>query len=388
MEPHVALLTLAAIFLAGTAADALGRRTRLPRVTVLLMIGVLLGPSGFDLMPDGIEQWYELLAAAALSVVAFLLGNALTPERLKAHGRAILLVSLGIVAASVALIVPGMTLLGAPLPLAIMLAGIATATDPAATWDVVHQARNKGPFADLLIGVVAVDDAWGLIAFALLLIAAGVATGDASGTALTQGLVDLGGSIALGIAVGLPAAYLTGRIRPGDPLQAEALGVVLLCAGLALWLELSYLLSGMVAGATVARFARHHERAFHEIERIEWPFMLMFFVLAGATFHAASLDANVLMLLAGYFVLRVAARVVGGYAGGVIAGLPRRHRALAGAGLLPQAGVAIGMALVGGSRFPEYRDQLVSITVAATILFELLGPVVTAAALRRAAGDT
>lgn len=384
MEPHVVLLTLAAIFLAGTVADALGRRTRLPRVSILLMIGIMLGPSGLDLMPEGIEDWYELLTAAALSVVAFLLGNALSPERLKGHGKAIVLVSITIVVMTVALIVPGMMILGAPLPLAILLAGVAAATDPAATYDVIHQSGSKGDFPDLLMGVVAVDDAWGLIAFALLMIAAGVVTGESSGAALVHGLTDLGGSIALGVAVGLPAAYLTGRIRPGEPQQAEALGIVLLCAGLALWLDLSYLLSGMVAGATVARFASHHERAFHEIERIEWPFMLMFFVLAGATFQVSSISGTVLVLLAGYAVLRVAGRVVGGYVGGAVAGLPHRHRSFVGAGLLPQAGVAIGIALVGGSRFPEYRDLLISVTVTATILFELLGPLATAWALRRA----
>jgi Kef-type K+ transport system membrane component KefB len=351
-------------------------------VTLLLLIGVTVGPSGLDLLPDGVQGWYELLAAMALTVVAFLLGNALTPERLKAHGREIVIVSLVIVVTTIVVLVPGLVLIGAPLPVAILLAGIATATDPAATYDVIRQTGAKGRFVNLILGVVAVDDAWGLTAFALLLIAVESINGGGSADALVAGLGELFGSIALGVAIGLPAAFLTGRVRPGEPMQAECLGIVMLCAGLAQWLELSYLLSGMVAGTTVARFAQHHETAFHEIELIEWPFMLVFFLLAGASFHVAGISGAG-AVLAGFIALRIASRVIGGLIGGWLAHLPRLERRWLGISLLPQAGVAIGMALVAGSRYPEYQDVIVAITVAATILFEILGPIATEITTRK-----
>ena len=131
-----------------------------------------------------------------------------------------------------------------------MLAGIATATAPAATQDVVNQARAKGPFTDTLLGVVAIDDAWGLIIFGALLAVAKAAVGDGSISIFANSLWEIGGATAIGIAVGLPAAILTGRLQEGEPIQAEAIGIVFLCAGLAIWIGVSFLLAGMVAGAT------------------------------------------------------------------------------------------------------------------------------------------
>lgn len=382
MELHTVLLTLGGVFLAGVAADTLGRRTKVPRVTLLLLIGVAIGPAGLHLLPPEVADWYDLLSVTALTMVAFLLGNALTPERLKAHGREIMLVSVCVVVVSITGMAAGLWLAGAPLALALVLAGIATATAPAATYDVVVQSGAKGPFTDLLLGIVAVDDAWGLIAFSLLLMAVNVIDGSgAAGHVLQDGFRELAGTILLGFGLGVPAAYLTGRLRPGEPMQAEALGVVFLCAGLALAFELSFLLAGMIAGATVANLARHHERAFHEIERIEWPFMLLFFILAGATFHYAEFG-SVLVFVIAFVLLRSAARMIGGWMGGGMAHLPPVHRRWIGAALLPQAGIAIGMALVAGEQLPQYRDAILSITVATTIVFEILGPLATMAALR------
>jgi len=382
METHVVLLTLGCVFLAGVAADSVGRRTRVPRVTLLLLIGVAIGPSGLDLLPTEVAEWYDLLSATALTLVSFLLGNALTPERLRAHGRQIIVVSVVVVLVSIPVMAGGLWLAGAPLALALVMAGIATATAPAATYDVVRESGSDGPFTDLMLGIVAVDDAWGLIAFSLLLIAINLQAGDGAALVLQEGLRELGGTALLGVGLGVPAAYLTGRLRPGEPMQAEALGIVFLCAGLAIMLDLSFLLAGMIAGTTVANLARHHERAFHEIERIEWPFMLMFFILAGATFEATELG-SVLTLVLAFVALRVAARILGGALGGRLAVLPTVQRRWIGAALMPQAGVSIGMALVAGEQLPHLRDEILALTIATTIVFEIFGPLATMAALHR-----
>jgi Kef-type K+ transport system membrane component KefB len=158
--------------------------------------------------------------------------------------------------------------------------------------------------------------------------------------------------------------------------------VVFLTAGLAAWLDVSVLLSGIVAGTVVANFARHHERAFHEIEHVEWPFMLMFFLLAGATLEVERLP-ELGILGIGYVVLRTLSRAIGGWLGGILAGLPPAERRWIGPALLPQAGVAVGMALVAGEAFPQWRDTILTLTVATTVIFELLGPPVTMMAANR-----
>jgi len=383
MPLHFVLLSLGALFLAGLVADLLGRRTHVPRVTLLMLVGLGLGPVGFDVLPTALEAWYEFLAAAALTMVAFLLGGALSRDRLQRHGRAIVIVSVAIVIASALLVAGGLWLAGVPVTLALLLAGISTATDPAATLDVTREAHARSGFSRLILGIVAIDDAWGLIAFSLLLVAAKALAGDGTAHVLADALWEIGGALVIGAGLGLPAAALTGRLKPGEPTQIEVLAVVFLCAGLAIWIGVSFLLAGMVCGALVANFARHHDRPFHEIENVERPFMLLFFILAGASLHAEGL-AEAGRVFGLYLALRVAARLLGGWCGGTLAGLRPAERRWIGAALLPQAGVAVGMALIAGDHFPGLRQELLSVTIATTIAFEILGPVATQQALRRA----
>ncbi len=386
MEIHFTFLALGGLLLLGMFADELGRRTRLPRVSLMILFGVAVGGAGFDVLPKEVYGWFEFLAAAALTMVAFLLGSRFTHLMMHDQGKAIFVISLSAVIVTAMTVGIGLVLVGVPLVVALLLSGIATATAPAATQDVVKQTQASGPFTDTLLGVVAIDDAWGLILFGVLLITAKAIMGDGGADILTQSLWELGGAVAVGTAVGLPAAFLTGRLQPGEPIQAEAIGVVFLCAGLALWLEVSFLLSGMVAGALIVNLARHHKRTFHEIERIEWPFMVLFFVLAGASFDPGALK-EIGVIGVAYLGLRVVGRIVGGWAGGAASGVPLLHRHWIGFALLPQAGVALGMALVAAIHFPELGKTLLAVTIGSTIVFELFGPLFTQAALRKS-GET
>ncbi len=382
MSLHAQLIVLGGLLLVGLLTDEIGRRTRLPRVTLLVLFGVAAGPTGFDLLPAEFQGWYEFLASAALTMVAFLLGGKLSLTRLRSHGGTILAVSVAVVVSTAILVGSGLLLIGTPVVMALLLAGIATATAPAATQDVVRQTQAKGPFTDILLGVVALDDVWGLVLFSLLLVLAKAIVGDGAAAILAHGAWELGGSLAVGAAVGFPAAYLTGRLSPGEPIQSEALGVVFLCAGLAVWLEVSFLLAGIVAGAIVVNLAQHHNRPFHEIEHVEWPFMVLFCVLAGASLHLDSINEIGMIGLA-YIILRSVSRVLGGWIGGRISGAPAAYRRWIGLALTPQAGVAMGMALVASNHFPELSERLLAVTIGTMVVFELVGPLLTQMALRR-----
>ena len=138
----------------------------------------------------------------------------------------------------------------------------------------------------------------------------------------------------------------------------------------------------IVLGSVVANLAKHHRRPFHEIEGIEWPFMIVFFVLAGA-----SLEIDALWLagagLAGYVILRFAGRIIGAWLGGALCGDEPAERWWMGLAMLPQAGVALGMALVAAQRLPTLGEIIIPVVVGATVVFELVGPVFTRLALRR-----
>jgi Kef-type K+ transport system membrane component KefB len=378
------LITLGALFLLGLLTDAIGRHTRLPRVTLLLILGFIIGPAGLGFLTPDHEKWFSLIADMALVMVGFLLGEKFTLAALREHGRFVLWLSVAEVFITALVVMSGLLLIGVDASTALLLGGIATATDPAATTDVVNQSKADGLFTRTLLGIVALDDAWGLIAFSLMLATVQALTGQAgSFTPLLTASWELGGALLLGIALGIPMAYITGRIKPGEPTLIEALGVVFLCGGIALWLEVSFLLASMVLGTVVANLARHHARPFHAIEGIEWPFMILFFVLAGASLHTQSLLRIGLTGLA-YIIFRFIGRLVGAWVGSTISRADRSMRRWMGMALLPQAGVAMGMALVAVQRRPDLEEIILPIVIASTVLFEVIGPVLTRIGLVKA----
>lgn len=382
MDLPVVFLTLGVLFLAGLLADMAGRRTALPRVTLLLACGLFAGQSGFGLLPEAAVEWYDFLAVAALTMVAFLLGGGLTRSSLAAHGWVIIGISVAIVLASFIVVGGGLILLGSEPELAILLGAIATATAPAATLDAIRQSGVRNGFTATLEGIVAIDDLWGIIGFSLAVALAGFFNGTGATDAVTGAMWEIGGAAVLGLLIGFPAAYLTGRVSAGDPLRTEALGIVFLTAGLAIWLEVSFLIAGMVAGAVIVNLASHHERAFHEIEHIQWPFMVLFFVLAGATLEITQVIELGALGLA-YVSLRVIARILGAAIGARATRAPPTEARWYGIALMPQAGVAVGMALIAGEVFPELAQTVLTVTVASTVVFELAGPFATMWAIRR-----
>lgn len=202
---------------------------------------------------------------------------------------------------------------------------------------------------------------------------------------LICGFQDIGGGVLLGLLLGLPMSYLTSRIKPGESTQAEVLGMVLLCAGSAVWLEVSYLISSMTLGVVVVNCANHCDRAFDEVEKMEWPILILFFLLAGAEFQLPAL-IPVGAFAVVYIGVRILGRILGGIIGGRLAHADHLMKRWIGVALLPQAGVAIGMALVASQSFPELSETLLSIVLGATVFFELTGPILTRYVLNKA-GD-
>ncbi len=384
-----ALIVLGALLSSSIFADAVACRTRLPRISLLVLVGLgvaivqqlVLGlPAGRLL--DGLG---EPLVQVALVMVAFLLGGELTLERLRTTGPLILVVSLSVVGVGALAVGLGLWGLGFPLAVAVSLAAISVATDPAAVQETVHASGDTRLRARLLLGIVAIDDAWGILVFGLAMSVLGWGLQGAGGGEhlLLEAAWELGGALLLGTAIGLPAAWLTGRLAPGEPTQVEAIALILLLAGLSTWLGVSSLLAAMVTGMLIANLSRHHTRSFNEIEHIEWPFLVFFFVLSGASVDLVHLHESLGLILA-YLALRLVGRLFGGMLGGRLArvrqaDLPRDI----GLALTPQAGVAMGMALLAAERFPEHATVLLSAVVASTLVFETIGPMLVRRVLRQ-----
>ncbi|MFC4261039.1 cation:proton antiporter [Marinobacter lacisalsi] len=378
--PHYALvlLMLGTLLSLSILADIIARRTAIPRISLLVLIGVgvaviqqwLLG------QPAGpLEGLSEPMIQLALVMVAFLLGGEFTWERLRTLGPVVAIFSFSVVLVSGFVVGAGLWLLGFPLILAITLGAVSVATDPAAVTETIHeQGAADTSTGRLLLSTVAVDDGWGVIIFGLAMAFLGWHGSGDGMQAVLVALWELGGAVALGVIVGVPAAWLTGRLEAGEPTRVEAIALILLLAGGAALLHVSELLAAMVAGAMVANLASHHNRSFSEIEYLKWPFLVFFFVLAGASLDLANLTVAVGVTLA-YIVLRLLGRLAGGWFGSSLVNA-RKGTLPKGLGmaLTPQAGVAMGMALLAGERYPEFASTLMAVVVVSTVAFEAVGP--------------
>ena len=374
-------MAIGGILALGMATDMLGQRTFLPRVSMLVIVGVLVGPTALNLIPTPLLDDFDIISMMALVIIGFLLGSKLTRASLISTGNTGLIVSLSAAVGTAIIVFAGLYLLGVPVDIALLLGCIAAATAPAATFDIVMESGSNSAFAALLLMVVALDDIWGLILFSFALAAVGVMNGNGSGIApLLMVAQDIGGGVLIGLLIGFPAAFLTGRIKPGQPMLTEALVLTLLCGGLAIWADASFLIASMVMGATIANMARHHEYPFHAIENIERPFLIVFFVLAGASLELGALLETGFVGLA-YIGCRIIGKILAARAGTAMAKKDAATGRWMGLALLPQAGVAVGMALVASAAFPDYRDVLLPIVIGATVIFEILGPLGTRLAL-------
>lgn len=384
MNPAEFFLTLGAILLAGLAIDLLGKKTFLPRVTLLIIFGMLIGDELLDIIPDFLTVRFELIANMALLMIGFLLGGKLTRDTLKQSGKTIIMVSVFAAVVTTLMVTTGLLLAGTATEIAILVGCIASATAPAATTDTVLSSGKETPFTRVLLSVIALDDAWGLILFSMgIAVVSAITTGNPAQAPLIIALKDIGGAFLIGAVLGFPASILTGRIKPGQPMLTEALGLVFLCGGLALHFEVSFLIASMVMGAVIANFASHHEYPFDAIEGIEWPFIVVFFILAGASLEFDSLQY---IGLTGsiYIVTRIAGKITGSALGGFFGCANRNTKKWLGVALLPQAGAAMGMALAAANHFPQYSQTILSIIISTTVFFELIGPFFTRFAVKKA----
>ena len=378
------LMVLGALLLVAYAAHELGAYAHVPRVTLLMLLGVCTGPYGLNLVVVNFSEWFPAITQIALAMVGFLLGERFNGADLKKTGKVILSVSVAETLLSALMVYVVLLIIGMDAILALVLAGIAPASAPASTIDVIREVKASGPLANAVLGVLAVDDAWGIILFSIfLVIAESTMPGMHNASLIWAGIWEIVGAVVLGCALGLPMAWLTGRLKKGEPALMEAVGFVLLCGGMAAAMQVSYLLACMVLGVTVANRAKHHTRPFREIEGASEPFMALFFFLAGYKLELSALS-SVGVVAGAYIIARSVGLVVGGRLGAKVASAPVLISSYIGWCLLPQAGLALGMALLVNDRLPELGQLILPLIISTTVVFEVLSPIITRLCLWRA----
>jgi len=387
----------------GRAANALG----LPRVTGYLIAGLLLGPSLFTVFPRRlIDKDLYVITEMALGVIAYSIGGSLVYERLKRLGQSIVWITcaqaLGAFVITAALLVPLIPLLtnlrGAEftvwntyLPLALVIGAISVATAPGAVLAIISEFKASGPFTTTLLGVIAIDDGLAIMFFALAAAGAHSLVNPLAPSGLQLlggGVLEIGLSLALGVAAGLLLEYLARLIRRREALLMVVLGVIFAVSGLAATHHLSPLLANMVVGGVIVnRVARRHD-FFLVVEQIEEPLFGLFFALAGAHLDLSVISSAGFLAVA-ILVVRILGKQTGVWVGAGISQAPGIIKKYLGLGLFPQAGVSIGLVLSAREIFPHplVASLLVNGVIGTVIINELIAPPLVKYALVRA-GET
>ena len=398
-------LALAVLIGAGFMMAKLGQFVRLPSVTGYICAGLLLGPSGLNLVKvEDLGPKLEHFTQIALMLIAFGIGEHLELKRLRQIMKSVgliglfetsgafLLVSLG------TFMVARMTNLGEAgwvmkdyLVLAILLGAVSVATAPAATLHVMRELKAAGPFTSTLMAVVAVDDGLAIMIFGIAVTAAHHIVGGGTETilnAIAGSFAEITCSLLMGVMAGLLIDFVVHRLKDRGEMLTAGLMILLLCGEGTRLLNFSPLLAGMAAGFTIVNQDRRDVRVFRTINSFEPPIYVLFFTLAGAHLHVSALAAAGWIGLV-YFLLRSLGKFFGARIGAVLAKAPLHVRRYLGLALVPQAGVAIGLIFLikGDASINEYSSVIIPVVLAAVVLSELSGPVCARFAVEKA-GET
>ncbi|WP_410474918.1 cation:proton antiporter [Guyparkeria sp. TX1] len=385
------ILLIGVLLLAGLAFGTLGSHYfGVPRVVGYILIGMLFSP---DLLGDhlGLDaaRWTQPLVAIALGFVAYLIGGAATVGQLRRLGVSIITATVGKVAGAFLLVFGGFVWLGVSTPdlpgwaVPLVLAALATITAPAAIVAIIHQYRARGPLTTALLGMVAMDDALGVVIFsvALALLAA-----DGLVSALPLVVWEIVAALVIGGIGGWLIERISRLLHEHELRLVALIGAIVLLVGLAEAWHFSGLLAAMTLGFTARWFGGvHAERLFEPVEQLEEMVFVLFFTFAGLYFDlSVAVEHGWLILL--FFVLRAAGQVIGSWIGARLGGAPPAIANNVGLGMLPQGGVAVGMALMleGQPRFAEVATLAINIITASTLLTESIGALAARFGLRRA----
>ena len=406
-----ALLSLSIALLGGLLLSRLAKVLKLPAVTAYLVAGILVGPYclgqlgvnglGFTSMHE-LER-YNLLCDVALGFIAFSIGNEFRLSQLKKIGKQATIV--GVFQAVVTTLLVDAALIALhfampdklPLQAAVVLGAIASATAPAATLMVVKQYKAKGPVTDILLPVVALDDAVGLVLFAISFgIAKAIGAGDANIVSIVlEPILEVVCSLSLGAIMGFLFNFCERFFHSRSKRLSVSIAFVFLTIALSMLsfevggvhIAFSSLLVCMMLGTIFCNVCDFSEELMERVDRWTAPLFVLFFVLSGAELEL-SVFTDVMIVVIGlvYIISRSAGKYSGAYISAKMSKCDDNIVKYLGITLLPQAGVALGMAMKAQALGAELGLLISNITLFAVLIYELVGPALTKIALTKA-GD-
>lgn len=380
------LLLIGFSLIGGTLGGRLFQKLKIPQVVGYITIGIVIGVSGLKILDVATVKAFEPFNYFALGMIGFMIGGELKLDVLAKYGRQFIIILLaeGMAAFIIVTLLVGfigMIFIHDPKivwSLAILLGAISSATAPAATTDVLWEYKTKGPLTRTVLGIVALDDGLALLLFA---IASSVATSLMGKSmnlleSIFVPLYEVAGSLMLGFLLGFFMSKILKRYNDDDKILVFSIGIVLTGLGLSALMSLNILLAAMTMGITVVNLSPYRSKAlFKLIQNFTPPIYILFFVLVGAKLNVQGMTLSVIFLLAAYLIGRTAGKMYGATLGAKISGAPTTVVKYLPLCLFSQAGVAIGLSIVAGQKFPaDMGNMIVIIITASTFFVQLIGP--------------
>lgn len=397
------LLTIIGLCVLGGVLGAWGfQKLRVPQVVGYIVIGVLIGESGFRLVQQADILALRPFNMFALGLIGFLVGGELHGSIFKKYGKQFTAILLGeglaaffLVGFSTALIVYAVSHnAGLALAAGMVFGAIASATDPASTIDVLWEYRTAGVLTTAIIAIVALDDALAMTLYALGTSTAQMLTSggaDFGGELLKVG-IELFGSVLLGLLAGVGLNLIL-RFLPKKQRLGLALGVILLTISAAVVLKMDVILATMSVGILLANIApRRSKELFEVIRSFSSPIYILFFVLVGARLGVRNMPSWIWMLVAAYVAMRSLGKWVGSFWGGRLSKAEDPVCRYMGLSLFAQGGVAVGLSIVASQHLQHIQivegmsmgDMIIFTVTATTLVVQLIGPPCTKLAVRLA----
>ena len=386
-SPAQIIISIAIMLFSGFLFTRITKLLRLPNVTAYILAGILIGPFVLNLIPEKVISGTSFLSDIALAFIAFSTGEFFKFDVLKKNGSKVVVITiLEALLASILIFILSYLILKLSLTFSIILAALASATAPASTMMTIRQTNAKGDFVDTLLQVVALDDIVCLVLYSVAISIANASNASGTFNFLVDILLPLLktiGSLIVGGLFGLFLKLLMPESRSNDNKLIIGVATLFTFCGLCAIIDTSPLLGCMAMGMVFINIGGN-PKFFRQMSYFSPPLLLLFFVRSGANFKLDALfraegigALSVPLFLVGllYFIIRIIGKYGGAYLGSLTVKKDKNVRNYLGLALIPQAGVAIGLAALGArSLGGTMGEDLETIILASSVLYELIGP--------------
>ena len=381
----IIIISVALMLFLGFLATRITKKLKLPNVTAYIVTGILIGPHVLKLIPQNIVDGMDFLSDIALAFIAFSTGEFFKFAVLKKNGLKVIIITIfESLLASFVVFAVMYFILNLNFSFSIVLAALAAATAPASTLMTIRQTGARGDFVDTLLQVVALDDVVGLIAYSVA-ISIVLATKSNEGFKIANVLLPIAKNLftlLLGAGFGVLLKLLMPKNRSTDNRLIISISMIFMFCGICAMIDESPLLGCMAMG-TIYINITNDEKLFMQLNYFSPPILLLFFVRSGCNFNLDMLFkpssdvGSIPLVLIGviYFIVRIVGKYLGAFLGCLSVKKDKAVRNYLGLALIPQAGVAVGLAALGARTLGGAAgDALNTIILASSVLYELIGP--------------